>query len=204
MGVDAEIVVKTTNPLSQDDVTLLAHKACDAFGCAKFWIQPEDRRHAINIIDVYEQDGPDILPAEGEQFLRLSLWSRYYGPGYERGDFAFLYALILWLQRNIPGGSVWYGGDSSGICAEEMTQDALGKLWAHFCEHGTAPYRSYFDRDKSGPTCDLCGVQMIRYGFGGAYAAWSCACGRNISERDGQRREWYGDYDDEEKAEVTA
>lgn len=132
------------------------------------WI-PEGR-HALEIIDVYSQDGPDILPEIGEQFIEAHLSDRYYGPGYERGDWPNIFAVFMWLKANIPECFVWYGGDSSGVEAEEMTPEFLNRMWQHYVSHGHAPYvetpNPYMEKTKR-PICDFCGGrEMWQFRFG--------------------------------------
>lgn len=203
MGVDAEMFVRTFARVDEARVRELAWEVAEAFGADNFWIWKDgysgDRR-ALTLITEYEQDGDTIYPAEGETFIQVSPATRYYGPGYERGDLPFLIGLADWLERRIPGAHVWYGGDSSGRCAEPFGKAERETMLAHFAEYGHCPYvgdprtgntdsLAVFGRpDKwARRSCDFCEQPMTRYGWGGDnYAAVSCAgCGRDESTHDG-------------------
>ncbi len=139
----------------------------------------------------YTQDADTIFAKPGEWFLTVSLWSRYYGIGYERGDLMTLCAVAEWCEVNIPGCSVWYGGDSSGIEAAPWPEKERLKLRKHlYSEQG----RDYFRH--SGPLgssthpspCGLCvdGGDFQQYGSGGNFIAVHCAsCGKSFESRDG-------------------
>lgn len=57
------------------------------------------------------------LAEPGSFFLRVNLLSRYYGPGCKQGDIRTIAAIAVWIEVNIPGAEVWYGGDSSNVAA---------------------------------------------------------------------------------------
>lgn len=143
---------------------------------------------------VYEQDGPDILAQPWECLLQVSLWTRYYGPGYERGDILTICAICDWLEINIPGCEVWYGGDSSGICAEPFPytkrREYLGLLYS---EKGREYFRGgnrFIEDEGYGvpPACGLCPsntYQGSRFGYGKGYASYHCpGCGISMCTRD--------------------
>lgn len=152
---------------------------------------------------VYRQDGVDVPAKEGECLLELSLMGRYYGEGYERGDILKYCAIAEWLEANIPGCEVWYGGDSSGVCAEPFTAERRAALRAHlYSDKG----RDYFNRSGWGdfkprpPSCSLCPGNCYRgaqYGFGGKgdYAAFHCSgCGKSMQTRDAGKT-WHEEKD---------
>lgn len=198
MGVDAEMFVRTRQPLMPEQVKLLAWEMGEAFGADRFWIFKEfdPPCRALAIVDIYEQDGDDIVPEDGEQFIRVYPSTRYYGKGYERGDLPFLIMLAEWLERRIPSGQVWYGGDSSGICAERFDVSARTALLDHFARVGHFPYsgdprtgsdQSRIHDDGLRRICNFCEMPMRRYGWGGStYGAFYCVgCGLDESTHDG-------------------
>ncbi len=194
MGIDAEMFVRTKRAVSDRDVERWAYRLGEAFGHERFFLMERDwegqPRHAINRCAVYEQDGPDIVPEEGETFLTLSLYGRYYGEGYERGDLPFLIMLSEWLERNIPGGEVWYGGDSSSVIAKPFGKAEREALFSHFADVGGIPYSLGFSDAMRGgqeqPRCEFCSEPMTRYGFGPNYAAYTCdGCGKKVETHDG-------------------
>src|SRR5690242_12691729 len=178
MGIDAEMFVRTMQPLSEHAVREMAWELAEAFGAERFWIfkRPNYERRALQIIDEWTQDGPTLHPLPGEQFIAVAPATRYYGIGYERGDLPFLIALAEWLEARIPSGSVWYGGDSSGVHAEPFDSGVRRQLFAHFAVHGHRPYdgdprvndgrRDFIgSREIKQPICAFCEQPMYRYGF---------------------------------------
>jgi hypothetical protein len=190
MGIDARLIVRLRRPISDEELVKVAASMCAAFRVESFSLNREGRygekpRHALTRIAPsqqdglphYEQDGPDIVGDSRETFICAHIWSRFYGEGYERGDWPFLRCLILWLRRNLEG-EVWYGGDSSGVCAEAMTDVRLAELDDHFFRVGHDPYLGYelpgFEREK--PTCGFCGGRPMRNSGGGqGKEFWTCS-----------------------------
>lgn len=166
MGVDARMFVRLHAEacLSEAQINKLAAKMCATFGVKHFSINKEERswfpvRHALSIVPngVWEQDGPDIVASPGEQFIQVHFWTRYYGDGYERGNWLLIKAVAEFLESHIPSGKVYYGGDSSGICATRFGTTARAKLHRHFLENGHAPYRGYLGRGSMSEICRFCG-----------------------------------------------
>lgn len=183
MGVDAEMFVRVRGRWTGTDVRRLAGEMCAAFGTDRFMLDKSGEfsgvgpRHALAVVPEYDQDGPTIIPDSRETFIRVYLWTRVYVEGYERGDLPFILALADWLERK-TGGAVWYGGDSSGICAEPLTPSFRERLWAHFVEHGHKPYveRGWsFGSGLAMPFCDFCQRAFFEYGSGPSGAMVRCA-----------------------------
>jgi hypothetical protein len=139
----------------------------------------------------YIRDGDPILADSDEWFLEVNLWGRYYGIGYERGDILTYCAVAEWLEQNIPGCVVYYGGDSGGVCAEPFDADARAKLKAHLY---SSEGRDYYMHDRRGSfgtpaPCGLCVPnenRFDRYGWGQNYSAVHCSgCGKSFESRDG-------------------
>ncbi len=111
-------------------------------------------------------------------------------------------AVAEWLEARIPDGTVWYGGDSSGVCAKPLERHVKNRLWEHFVEHGHHPYNNHFDNDgvrpvadphnpgQPRPVCEFCGGEpMMRNGWGKDYAAFHCeGCGDRVVRKDGEER----------------
>lgn len=190
MGVDAQMLVRTRQAMSVADVRKLAGNLAATFGPDQFWIWDDHKnkdgtigRHCLELIKEYHQDGDPIFPEPGETFIEVHLGTRYYGIGYERGDIGFIIHVAEWLEANIPDAQIFYGGDSSGICAEPFDREARRKLFAYFCKVGHEPYVGGFggilsDRE-SPPTCEFCQRTMISTGGGGGKTFYYCSgCGR--------------------------
>lgn len=131
---------------------------------------PKDRH-------VWVQDGDPIIGGAAEQFIECHLVTRYYGEGYERGDWPTIRMAADWLRLNIPGCEVWYGGDSSGVCAEHLTLEKEAAITAIYLGQGREPYLRAFDNAVP-PSCTFCQVPMHNMGGGGGQTFLSCTgCG---------------------------
>lgn len=195
MGVDARMLVKTRAPVTADQVRDWAYHLASAFGPEKFLLirpnSPGSRhwplQHALTIIEEYAQEGLPILPAEGETLIEVNLFGRYYGRHYERGDAPFIISVADWLERRIPGGEIWYGGDNGRLGPFGEATRAL--LWQHFCEVGHTPYEDFFNRSDDGikaPVCELCQKPMRRMGWGPKWAMFACSgCSLQLETTDG-------------------
>lgn len=206
MGIDAEMFVRTREALTPRDLRNLSVDAVEAFGTKPFFLMPEadltgdgdenewwepgdpPGRHVLRRIRWWVQDGADIHPEPGEQFIKVSLFSRYYGEGYERGPIHDHIAIARWLEHRIPGGAVWYGGDSSGICAEPFGPAERERVWAHFCTVGHRPYyRSWDPNDGAdAPVCGFCGPRLVANGGGRDVTFYYCRgcdvlCARSVA-----------------------
>lgn len=187
MGVDAEMFVRVRPPLSDRQIQRLGFEMGGAFSPGKFWVDRKQNRRALYAIDRYEQDGPTLRPKEGEQFVRVQLWDRFYGEGYERGDLPFIIMVAEWLEHRIravdgnESAEVWYGGDSSGICATRFDAKRRLELFRYFVEQAHRPYRTGWDLGgaKLSRHCTFCDEPMVQYMWGGAdRAGFSChGCG---------------------------
>jgi hypothetical protein len=208
MGIDAEMFVRVKRQVPDSEIRALRLAIGGAFGHGRFWISKKTtgearmtaseewddsaNRHMLERVTVYEQDGPSLRPAAGETFLRVYLTTRFYGVGYERGDLPFILTLARFLRDSIPGGEVWYGGDSSGVRAEPLDEAMEKSLWDHFVRVQHEPYQTAFSRlaDDSIPTpvCAFCATEMRNYGGGGGgnYGAFACrGCGADVVTTDG-------------------
>jgi hypothetical protein len=139
----------------------------------------------------WTQDGPPVYAKPGETLLEVSVWTRYYGEGYERGDILTLCAIAEWAEVNMQPCEVWYGGDSSGVCVARFDNARRSGLRAHL--YGTAG-RDYFkyDSDKARKHPKPCGLcipdepRFNQFGHGANYCAVSCSgCGKSFETRDG-------------------
>lgn len=68
---------------------------------------------------------------------------RYYGPGYERGPWPFIAAILIELMANEDVETVWYFGDSNDS-DDPFTQERLEQYTRHYIEHGDRPYSDSF------------------------------------------------------------
>ena len=86
------------------------------------------------------------------------------------------------------GGKIYYGSDSGDELYRYTIEDRE-KDFAHFIRVGNKPYRGSrfsMNKEKYERHCDFCDKPMVRYGFGGGYAGFSChGCGKIEETRDG-------------------
>jgi hypothetical protein len=210
MGIDARMLVRNvrSDVVSDEWLKELSWRLCESIGAEHFFISadPTEPRLALDRADAdwcadddasatgaeYYQDGATVYAGPGECLLRVSLWSRYYGKGYERGDILVLSATAEWLEANIPGCEVWYGGDSSGVCLELFDDYARRAFRSHLYSASGRDYYKSFGlgaKDLGHPEpCVLCPggtYRGIRNGYGPTYAAFSChGCGRQAETQD--------------------
>jgi len=189
MGVDARMFVKLATPV--DDAALIdaAYRLAEACGDERtFWLSRDEDlargevRRALNrVTDACGGYRP--VEADGT-WLEVSLWGRYYGPGYERGDLWDYIAAAEWCERNFAGCTVFYGGDC-GEGVELFDRADRETFIAHWAEHGGRPYyardgKPWRETHAQQPTCPLCQHPATQYGSGGQFASWTCdACGRH-------------------------
>lgn len=140
----------------------------------------------------YLQDGDPILADHSEWFLEVSLWTRYYGIGYERGDLLFLCAVAEWCEANIPDCEVWYGGDSGGVEAKPWPDSKRRALRKHlYSPAGRDYFKSQGSMSRGDilppAPCSLCvgEGEFNTYGYGANYSAVHCGgCGKSFETRD--------------------
>lgn len=209
MGIDAKILLRISGPApSEDQIKLWSWDLCNVIGADKFFINREEGQTAIQLSEqryrdanspapgtIMYQDGPDIIAKDGEVFLEVFLWTRYYGIGYERGDLNTICNVAEWCERNIPNCEVWYGGDSSGVELEPFPKDARDALRAHLLSPQGRDYFNY-SLNRTEPahlipdrsTCKLCVPDRAprKYGYGQEYAAYFCpGCSYRFITKDG-------------------
>lgn len=207
MGVDAEMFARIkgrSNWLKPENELSAAYDLASTIGASNFIIMKGGdyariQHHALSIIQpiidsedadyhgvataligktVWTQDGPEIVAGDNEQFVKVHLWSRYYGEDYARGDWPTIRAVAEWLEMRFAGCEVWYGGDSSGICAEHLDRSARDKLNDFWLRNGRKSYNrmfsSVFEDSNIKTNCLCCEVAMISNGGGQGHTFWYC------------------------------
>lgn len=225
MGVDAEMFVRIKgreNWLRPEHELAAAYELASSVGADNFFVQFNDEtgaldgHHALSIVRpygddeyendpalkgkvVWEQDGPEIIADADEQFIRVHLWSRYYGPSYARGNWPVIRQVIEWLAMRFPTGEVWYGGDSSGICAEHMTAARVKEFNDFFLETGRKTYTRYPSpfQKSSAPICPCCRTPSVNTGGGQGHEFYYCdGCGQKFIQVRGGDVHLLGRYTD--------
>ena len=159
MGIDAKIIIRKVSRdyCTQDKIKELNDALIKEFGISPFWRGLYNEYRALDMTltryrekddpipgSVYRQDGKSIFADDCECLLQIYTWSRFYGPGYERGDLLHLIALAEWVEKTIPGAEVWYGGDSSGICAKPWPRGIRDEFLRYYNgPHGRDYYKDF-------------------------------------------------------------
>jgi hypothetical protein len=210
MGVDAKMFARIKgrgNWLADADELIAAYELASTFGYENFWIAKGgehdrgDGHHALQIIRpiskeeavrykladnlvgrvVWSQDGEDIVAAPDEQFVCVHLQTRYYSEKYPRGDWLIVRAVAEWLELRFPGCEVWYGGDSSGICAEHFDADRRAAINRYFLSSGHRAYTGRPPSNRDDVICPVCQVGMIGSGDGQEDSFYICdGCGKRV------------------------
>jgi len=202
MGIDAEMFIRTKETISDESLIERAWRMCATFGWDKFWVNPDNGRRALMFVDQWEQDGPTLQPSNGETFIKVSLCTRYWGPGYERGNLSLLITLAEWWERVFPSSEVWYGGDSSGVCAAHFDKDMRSQFLDHAASKDGFAYRLGFDLNGERPqVCAFCGnapMSTCRWGKGGTGSV-CLGCGLHRLVSGHEVTEAIGQWPDEQK-----
>ena len=129
MGIDVRLYAENVNKVDQEYLDRINAELTDKY------INPRDEK------DVWE-----IFEFEGRRNSQIvfKTMQRYYGIGYERGDWIKLSGLIN-ILRQISGGKVYYYGDNQDEPIYEFTRDDQDKLDKHWADHQNHPYRESFE-----------------------------------------------------------
>jgi len=216
MGIDAEMFVRIKgrkNWLADADELKTAYEMASTLGSERFFINdPEDAigtpHHALSIMRavtaksveddydeaehigkvVWYQDGEPIIANDDEQFIKIHLWTCYYGEDYARGDWPTIRAVAEWLEIRFPGGEVWYGGDSSGVEAAPLDPKRRDELNRFYLTSGRKSYTRHpnpFLPPKSACMCQTCREPMVDCGGGCGDTFFYCdGCGRKTIRKD--------------------
>lgn len=137
MPVDPHVFATTDEEITEQAVRALAADLAEGVGIKRF--RDFDNRGIVHLVPRDEYyDLPDSLP-QTPSILTVRLDGAYYGPGYERGYWPEIAAVLEFLRRRLPDAKVWYGRDD-GDWVREVTAESLDALWAHWARHGGRPY----------------------------------------------------------------
>lgn len=176
MGLDAQLYFTTTRKVSKEELADLNYRFKEAvsFGWGDFPI--EEKNFTRNGLPYYE----------------VCSLSRYYGEGYERGDFPEIYMTFQWIKGNFENAVIYYGGDTyddkdsfETPILDEYEEESLIEHWV---KNGGLPYRH---REPENPAlrkeCPKhLGKIMDQYMWGGNAAGIICqACKHKEETHDG-------------------
>ena len=199
MGIDAEMFARIKgreNWLKPEDERHTGYELASTIGPEFFYISME--QHALSIIKpdpqfgrvVWLQDGDPIIADADEQFVEVHIQSRYYGPGYARGNWPAIRIVAEWLEWRFPSCEVWYGGDSSGVCASLLDAKKRKEINDFFLATGRRTYTRHNSdwrfseldtrTGHAAPKCPCCDVNTYHVGGGNTKSFWQCdGCGRS-------------------------
>ena len=193
MGIDARMYVRIKgqhNWITEEESIRLAYELGQTFGPDNFLTLNDGHYfcRALEIVKPLTDENPmykvygnkgmlgkmvifdhgnNHIAKPDEQFVKINLMTRYYGEGYERGDLSLIIMVAKWLDYHLPGGAVWYGGDSpEGTNLKSFDEKMRYKLMLHFFDVGHKPYtgKAYSLYDKQA-LCDFCGgIPMVTLG----------------------------------------
>lgn len=121
MGVDCEIYVK--GEMSYGQVVRAAEYVKERIPFGMLF-DSDIHDGPFNVSDAADHD-------DGQERLELYVSTRYYGPGYERGDWPSIYAAIRLMQTAFPNQDVYYGGDNTDD-HPVVTDEMIASLWDHY------------------------------------------------------------------------
>lgn len=164
MGVDCEIGFDSAVPLTERQVANLNGRLREAMGCG------ETSRLKIRLPQEYE---------EGRQYVVENEW-RFYGPGYERGPWPQIRAVIAWLGANV-NGPIYYGGDCDDAIPRFGPAN-MAHVDAHWTKHGHMPYNTYGSRGNAAIVCPTCDLPLAAWMWEGGRTNFACGgCGYKAS-----------------------
>ena len=169
MGVDANMSFSTQRKLSDEDIGKLASKFYDAF-------------QSLVYLDTFRKCiCRSYKNPEFEYMVNLS--GRYYGPGYERGPIYAYVAIAEWLEHNIPGCQVFYGGDGN---LDKFGPEERESFKHYFFELGHSPYLNFgsLARDLKCLHCVDWNIANVGGGRGDEFLRCS-GCGNHYIYRNG-------------------
>lgn len=181
MGVDARMLVRGVKQgqVSQKRLDELSYLLAASFDI--IWHSQKWKIKALEFVNEYEQDGEPIVGNKDEALIKVNLTCRYYGEDYARGPILDIINVAEWLEHHIKGAQVYYGGDSSCICAEPFNKEHRDRLKEFYFDNYCFPYISVFDRNNRQPTCSFCQQPIILNCWGGSLSAGKCqACEERV------------------------
>ena len=158
MGIDASLMVKSKCKYSAEELNELNYRFMEA--------------------SCYGDTPKAICEAEQQKndphfYYKIGSSSRYYGRGYERGDWPTISYAITWLRFNFPDSEILYGGDCYDI--EEypvFTLKDQQEMDIHWCKNEHLPYR---DRGNDhNRVCPNCNKICTQYMWGSQKAGVNC------------------------------
>ena len=167
MGIDSILRFKETK--NDESINDLAYRLAKQIGHDAFYEHP-----CISTSYDYEESG----------WYNVRLWSKYYGPGYERGNWPTLRGMLIFLDANTVGAE--YGPDTS-----EFTRpvgEVIIENDAHWLEVG---YPYHWEDWHTGTSIvdaplDKYGKLMVQKGWGGNFALFrSAATGEELEYKNG-------------------
>lgn len=117
MGIDVVIYFQADEDFSDNHLERFLGNGFDVVNVIDWQLDTYDINGATHVIDTFE---------------------RYYGPGYERGDWGKICRVLMLLHACPKVKKVWYGGDCNPTpCPPERVLE----ISKYYMENGERPYR---------------------------------------------------------------
>ena len=199
MGIDAVMVVRNVKRqvVTDEWLTDMSWQLAESIGANKFWFF-DDRPILHRSCRYAGDDGEAIYDGkeawglgaqEDECLLEIDVTTRYYGPGYTRGDILTLCAVAEWCETNLPSAEIYYGSDCD-IVINLFDEDRRKNLRALLYSPRGRDFYNYPDSSpyfvESCSRCPGSRYQGNRHGWEAGYANYYCpGCGRRSTTNDG-------------------
>jgi len=144
MPIDPLIFAVTDTSLDSLEIEVLNRDLLGEMGADRFLGPKENEPLEVISKDEYPML-PDSVP-RAKVVVQAHPMTPYYGPGYTRGDWSEIAAILEYLRHRVEGGSVWYGSDLADE-VEEVTSEWLADMWRYWAINGC---RSYFSSRRPG------------------------------------------------------
>lgn len=142
MGVDAKIAVRGDMDDAQLEALTIALRT--RFNRKEFFIYGEDKDNLDAPLLSADEDS-----VEEPSVLHLRWYARHYGPGYERGDWPKMAAMLECVRKNIPASCACLYGTDSHDTWTLVDDGFMREQWYHWA---SKEGNSYY----GGPPCLAC------------------------------------------------
>ncbi len=165
MGLDVEMIAKVPHRLTDEEVKRVAVRMQTAFGAdGILWVE-RGKHHCLSLLDPTDYKVSEAeLPNDGSSYVGLNTLSRFYGPGYTRGDLVNILAVARYLRTAFKDSEIYYGSDSGGGLSL-LDDEYEAELWSTFTSEASRDYYNHTRDDETTTVCDFCEVRTNTYSF---------------------------------------
>lgn len=162
MGVDAKIAVRGNMDEAQLEALTIALRT--RFERKEFCLYGDERLDA----PLLERDDDSV---DEPDLFQLRWYSRHYGPGYERGDWPKIAAMLECVRKNIPPSCACLYGTDSHSTWSLVDDGFMREQWFHWASKEGNDY-------YHGPPCPTCKAPVFINTWMGGRSFGTCGhCG---------------------------